>query len=55
MNQCGHYMKFGDNKRSCAARQRHDERKEPVRQYYKENALTDWNLDTVSDLLIYYI
>jgi hypothetical protein len=41
MNQCRHYMKFGDNKRSCTVRQRHDERRERVRQYYRDNASTD--------------
>ncbi|XP_059431509.1 uncharacterized protein LOC132165014 [Corylus avellana] len=32
-NQYGHCMKFDHNKRSCTAMQRHDERRERVRQY----------------------
>jgi hypothetical protein len=45
--QCGHCKKFGHNQRSCEARQRHEERRARVRQFYRENATTEWNLDMV--------
>jgi hypothetical protein len=40
-------MKFGLNKRSCIARQRQEEKRSHVRQYYRDDASTDWNLDMV--------
>jgi hypothetical protein len=48
-NQCGHYKKFGHNQRLCEARQRHEERRACVRQFYRDNATTEWNLDMVSE------
>jgi hypothetical protein len=39
--QCIYCMKFGHNKRSCVARQRQEERRSHVRQYYRDNASTE--------------
>ena len=49
-NQYGHCKKFGHNQRSCEVRQRHEERRARVKQFYKDNATTEWNLDMVNKL-----
>jgi hypothetical protein len=48
--QCGHCKKFGHNQRSCEARQRLEERRACVRQFYRDNTTTEWNLDMVREL-----
>jgi hypothetical protein len=45
--KCGYCMKLGHNKRSCVARQRQAERRSRTRQYHRDTAGIDWNLDMV--------